>query len=115
MSLNIKMGIFHMIPPLLHLQPDTKTIMRPTTSDPTETDSNGEPELPGAGAGATSFAPSDDAVGALADVDGCIPGAPAGVRDIAQLVVEGAETLQRAGKVMALVTFRVTPREALLL
>ena len=114
MSLNIKMGIFHMIPPLLHLQPDTKTIMRPTTSDPTETDSNGEPELPGAGAGATSFAPSDNAVGALADVDGCIPGAPAGVRDIAQLV-GGAETLQRAGKLMALVTFRVTPREALLL
>lgn len=67
------MGIFHMIPPLLHLQPGTKTIMRPTTSDPTETDNNGEPELPGAGAGATSFAPSDNAVGALADVDGCIP------------------------------------------
>lgn len=32
-----------------------------------------------------------------------------------QLVTEGAETLQTSGKVMALVIFRVTPKEALLL
>ena len=47
--------------------------MRPRKRDPIETESTGEPELPGAGAGATSFAPSENVVGAPAVVDGCTP------------------------------------------
>lgn len=76
-----------------------------------------EPDIPGAGAGACSFAAtlSVGAAAAVGDKPLPIVGAPAGERDKAQLVAEGAETLQSEGSVWAFVTFKVTPREALLL
>lgn len=41
----------------------------PTTRDPAETESTAEPEIPGAGVGATSFA-AESVVGAPAVADG---------------------------------------------
>lgn len=41
----------------------------PTTIDPAETESTAEPEIPGAGVGATSFA-AENVVGAPAVADG---------------------------------------------
>ena len=43
------------------------------------------------------------------------PGAPAGVKDNPQFETEGAETLQAAGRAVALVIFKTIPKEALLL
>lgn len=41
--------------------------------DPIETETTWEPELPGDGAGAATFAPPENAVGAPAIADGAIP------------------------------------------
>jgi len=81
-----------------------------------------EPEL-AAGAGAGDFSLSTAVAGGAATdvVEGLGvrsetgPGAPAGVKDNPQLEAEGAETLQAAGRAVALVTFKTTPKEALLL
>lgn len=78
-----------------------------------------EPELPGAGAGATSLDP-EPAEGAAAAAPGDIAAAgesagapPAAFK--AHLLTEGAETRQAAGRAKALVTLRVTPSWALFL
>ena len=78
-------------------------------------ESTKEDETPGAGAGACSFGPAIPFGDSAPPVVGGIPGAPEGAAAKLQLVAEGAESLQRGGRVAALVTFKVTPREALLL
>lgn len=71
--------------------------------------------VPGAGAGASSFAPTTEVVGGLAielgetAPIGAIAGAAPGTRLNPQLLTEGAETWQAEGRSKALVTFNVTP------
>lgn len=85
-----------------------------TSNDPAEIGTMDGAEFPGDGTGAavgdiSLVAPEPDIPGTAAEDDGDMPGAAAGVTDNPQLEKSGAETLQAAGRVKALVTFKVTP------
>ena len=98
-------------------KPENVATNMPRSKDPAEIGNNADAVFPWAGAGAGDISFTGPLVEASAacwgDGEACgerpPAGAAAGVSDNPQLVAEGAETLQAAGRVVALVTFKTTP------